>query len=256
MTTENQLPITGLPVGRVPEAVLVCGDPARATRIAERLDEAALLSERREYRCYQGTFAGQPVAVCSHGIGAPGAAPAFEELIAAGARRLIRVGTCGALQPDISDGALIIATAAVQHTGYGRETVPPGYPAIADLDLTLALRGALPADHPARVGFVLTRDNFYAGVDTPHTPHYPTYSQAGVLAVEMEAAALFIVGSLRDVATGAILVVDGNVVTEEESIDAYDPHRDVVRAATDAAITVALQAMVSSAEAGDDDVIG
>ena len=87
-----------------------------------------------------GEFEGKLVAVCSHGIGAPGAAIAFEELIRAGARGIIRVGTCGALQPGISAGHLIIATAAVQSTGYGRETVPQGYPAVADLELTLALR--------------------------------------------------------------------------------------------------------------------
>jgi uridine phosphorylase len=256
MTTQKHLPISGLPVGEVPAAALVCGDPARATRIAEYLDEATLLSEQREYRCYRGSFAGTPIAVCSHGVGAPGAAPLFEELIIAGAKRLIRVGTCGALQPDIGDGTLIVATAAVQHTGYGRETVPPGYPAVADLDLTLALRRALPDEHPSRSGVVLTRDNFYAGVDTPHTPHYATLSQANVLAVEMEAAALFIVGSLRGAAAGAILVVDGNVVAEGESVEAYDPHRDVVRAGTDAAIQVALAAMVSQATAApeeDDD---
>ena len=77
----TELPITGLPVGGVSPRVIVCGDPARADRIAERLDGPAPLSHRREYRAHHGTYRGLPITVCSHGIGAPGAAIAFEELI-------------------------------------------------------------------------------------------------------------------------------------------------------------------------------
>ncbi len=77
---DERLPLTGLPVGGVPAAVLVYGDPARATRVAGYLEDAELLAEQREYRSYRGSLAGMPVAVCSYGIGAPGAAIAFEEL--------------------------------------------------------------------------------------------------------------------------------------------------------------------------------
>ena len=113
----KELPITGLPVGGVHPHVVVCGDPARADRIAATLENAILLSHKREYRAHNGTYRGTPVTVCSHGIGAPGAAIAFEELIVAGGRTIIRVGTCGGLQPDIRSGDLVIATAAEQNTG-------------------------------------------------------------------------------------------------------------------------------------------
>ena len=93
------LPHIGLERGSVSPDVIVCGDPARATHIAERLEGAILLGEKREYRTYQGRFAGLKVTVSSHGVGAPGAAIAFEELIAAGAQRIVRVGTCGGMQP-------------------------------------------------------------------------------------------------------------------------------------------------------------
>ena len=105
------LPLTGIPSEGLPESVIVCGDPGRASKAAEQLADAELFSEQREYRCFIGNFQGKVVAVCSHGIGAPGAAIAFEELIRAGGRKIIRVGTCGALQPGISAGHLIIATA-------------------------------------------------------------------------------------------------------------------------------------------------
>jgi uridine phosphorylase len=242
--TNRQLPITKLTIGSVSPSVLVCGDPARAQQIAGYLEQADELVFEREYYVCKGVYQGIPITVCSHGIGAPGAAIAFEELIAAGAKRLLRVGTCGGLQPQVQDGHLVIATAAVQQTGYGRETVPPGYPAVADPEMVLALRRAA-ANHSQtwHSGIVITRDNFYPGVETIHTADYPIMSQANVLAVEMECAALFIVGSLRGVPTGAILAVDGNVLVKKESMDVYDPHREVVKQAVAAEIEIALAAL-------------
>ena len=244
MTTE-QLPLTGLPVEGLPASVIVCGDPGRASKAAEQFAGASLFSEKREYRCFVGTFEGKPVAVCSHGIGAPGAAIAFEELIQAGARRIIRVGTCGALQPGVRAGHLVVATAAVQSTGYGRETVPRGYPAVADLDLTLALRQkATKAEWPFSSGIILTRDAFYRGIVLVDNLDYQLMSSANVQAVEMECAALFIVGSLRGIQTAAILAVDGNVFERgEESMDTYAPARQVVQEAIVAEIEIALRAL-------------
>ena len=244
--TKKILPITGLLVGSVSENVIVCGDPDRATKISGRLTGAALLSDRREYRTYEGLFGQMPVTVCSHGVGAPGASIAFEELITAGARRIIRVGTCGGLQPGINAGHLIIAIAAVQNTGYGREVVPSGYPAVADPQLTIALQEAAAAgDHPYSTGLVLTRDSFYGGVAVQAAPDYQVLSEANVQAVEMECAALFILGCLRTVRTAAILAVDGNALRSAESIDSYKPHQDIVATAVDSAIESALLALQS-----------
>jgi len=239
--TEKRLPGTGLPVGGVSAAVLVCGDPARATAIAERLTDVVQLTEQREYRAYRGMFGKTAVSVCSHGVGTAGAAIAFEELIAAGAKRIIRVGTCGGIQPAITAGDLVIATAAVDRTGYGRLSGPEGYPAIADGALTEKLKAA--CNVPFSQGIILTSDSFYPGVTTPHTPDYKQLSAANVQAVEMECAALFLVGSLRGVPTAAILTVDGNVLQARENMDSYQPHRDVVKAAISQAITIALTAM-------------
>ena len=250
--TLTQLPLTGLPVGRVPASVMVCGDPERAAQAAAFLENAELISDRRDYHCYAGFMNGKPVAVCSHGIGAPGAAIAFEELIAAGAKKLLRVGTCGALQPGLQAGNLIIVTAAVDYTGYGRETVPPGYPAVADPAMTLALsHSAMQAGYSACMGLALTRDNFYRGVPVPADPVYQTMSQAHVLAVEMECSALFIVGSLRKVQTTAVLVVDGNVLSAgQEKMDTYDPGRQVVKEGVEIAIRIALDTLTAYENAG------
>lgn len=251
MSNVTELPITGLKVGEVSPGVIVCGDPARADRIAERLTDFHLLSNRREYRAYRGTYRNMPVTVCSHGVGAPGAAVAFEELIAAGGRSIVRVGTCGGMQPDIGPGNLVIATAAVQNTGYGRETVPDGYPAVADMKLTQALwETSTGGDLAVRYGLVLSRDGFYAGVKAPAAPDYQVLSQAGVLAVEMECAALFIVGNLRGVATAAILVADGNVLEAKESMDSYRPGQDRVRQGVDKAVDLALEGLWAATHKG------
>ena len=246
MTTITRFPSTDLPIGGVSSRVIVCGDPARTDRIAEHLDGASLLSHKREYRAHSGSYHGTPVTICSHGIGAPGAAIAFEELIVAGGRTLIRVGTCGGLQPDIQAGALIIATAAVQNTGYGRQSAPDGYPAVADPVLVLALqRAATAGGHHARAGIVLSQDSFYPGVAAPGRIDYRVMSQAHVLAVEMECAALFLVGSLRGAKTGSILIADGNVLETPEAMGSYQPDSEIVRDATDTATMCALEVLCS-----------
>ncbi len=245
------LPHIKLEAGTLPPDVLVCGDPARAEMIAAQLTDAYLLAEWREYRTYQGKYNGRMITVTSHGVGAPGAAIAFEELILAGAKKIIRVGSCGSLQPDIHSGDLIIVTAAMQNTGYGRETVPEGFPAVATAELTLALQqAAIMQSRSIRSGIVLTRDNFYAGVKISTQPDYGQLSAANVLAVEMECAALFIVGTLRNVRTGAILAVDGNVLDAGELMGKHDPHRDVVTQAFTSEIVIALEAITNS-EIGD-----
>lgn len=247
------LPITGIPAGQLPPAVIVCGDPDRATRIANVFDDLDLLSNKREYRCFVGTYQSTPVAVCSHGIGAPGAAIAFEELVSAGAKRIIRVGTCGGLQEDIFSGYLIVATAAVQNTGYGREVVPDGFPAAADVTVSTDLiKTAAGFKHPWSSGIVLTRDSFYKGVDPSTMPDYSQMARANVLAVEMECAALFIVAALRGVKAGAILVVDGNVLlTDGESMESYDPDNIVVFEAIGTATLIALKAHVKLSNESD-----
>lgn len=240
-----KLPLTGLPVGEVPAAVLVCGDPGRATTTATHLQNTRTLSDQREYRAIRGQYKGMDVVVCSHGIGSPGAAIAFEELITAGAKHIIRIGTCGGLQPGIDSGDLVIATGAVDYTGYGRQVAPAGYPPIAHHHLITALsQSAQASGHRHYTGLVLTSDSFYPGVTTAHTPNYLLLSQANVMAVEMECSALFIIGSLRGVKTGAILAVDGNVLAKRESMDSYAPHRPIVSQAVEAEIKIALEALL------------
>lgn len=245
MSGGETLPILAVRIDDVPERVLVVGDPARAERVAERLDGAREAGRSREYVTFVGEHRGVEIGVVSHGVGSAGAAVCFEELCRAGARRLIRAGTTGGLQPAVRDGALVIARAAVRDEGITHRLVPAGYPAVADVDVVHALRQAASDGGPPVVeGIVLTSDLFY-----PHEvlgSDLARWQRAGVVAVEMEVAALFVTASLHSAAAGAILTVDGNpLLAGDDDMSGYDPHRDVVRDAVDRMLAIALDALIA-----------
>lgn len=244
MIDKQLLPILKIHPGDISPYVIVCGDPGRAKEIADKMDEAVELAYNREYRVFTGKYRGQHISVASHGVGAAGAAVCFEELIKAGARVLVRVGTAGSLNQGIRDGDLVVATAAVREDGVTDQLVPLSFPAVADSTVTDALYAAA-KEHGARVGkgIVLSLGAFYPGVlPLPN----PLMSKAGAIAVEMEISALYIVASLRGVKAGAIAAIDGMAI--EFDADAYDPNRDLVKEAIAKEITIALEAMACLAE--------
>lgn len=240
---DTTLPILNVPARDIPDRLLVVGDPARATRISTQLDDARQISRNREYVLYGGTHRGESLGVVSHGVGSPGAVACFEELCRGGARRLIRAGTAGGLQPDVVDGDLVIARGAVREDGVTAKLVPPSFPALAGIDVVLALRAAAEARN-ARVteGIVLTSDLFY-----PHAvlgDDLAMWARAGAVAVEMECSALFVTAALHGVEAGAILAVDGNPLLErDDDMSGYDPHRPIVDDAVTAMIAIALDAI-------------
>lgn len=124
---------------QLPKRAIVCGDPKRAARIAELLEESTLIAENREYHSYKGKWNGTEVAVVSHGVGSPGAAVCFEELAKGGVKTIIRVGTAGSYQKEIEPGSLVISAAAVRQDGLTSQLVPPGFPAVANRRVVDAL---------------------------------------------------------------------------------------------------------------------
>lgn len=245
LNPDDVLPIIQVKVSDLAPRVLVAGDPARVERIAAQLTNARRVGANREYVSYTGEFEGELVSVMSHGVGSAGAAAAFEELCRAGVERIIRVGTAGGLQPDVVDGDIVVATGAVRGEGLTSRLVPLEYPAVADLDVSLALRTAAAAsDLNVHNGTVLTADNFYPSPVLPNDQ--PMWRDAGAVAVEMEVAALFVVASLHRVAAGAVLAIDGNPLADaDESMDGYDPFREVVDRAVAGTITAGLRALIS-----------
>ncbi len=202
--------------GDVGRYVLLPGDPGRCERIAAHFEGARLVARNREFTTYTGTLSGVPVSVTSTGIGGPSTAIAVEELCAIGAETLIRVGTSGAMQNYLRNGDLVIAQAAVRDEGTSAQYVPLSYPAVAHLDTVLALQSAArEAGVRAYTGIVRSGDALYVDLAPGTIPlhaHQPTHvgrvwSEARVLCADMEAATLFVVGTIRGLRTGTILLV-------------------------------------------------
>ncbi|MDE2748371.1 MAG: nucleoside phosphorylase [Chloroflexota bacterium] len=209
---EVQKHIRCLP-GAVARSVLLPGDPARARRIAEELDEARLIAENREYVVFTGTSNGVAVSVCSTGIGGSSAAIALEELRNVGAELFIRVGSAGGRRKDIPIGSLVVLTAAYRGDGVSDEYLPLGFPAVADLDVSNALiQAAKELGYSAWTGIGTTRSAFYAR----HPELNERLRQVGVVAAEMEASTLFIVGAHRRARVGCVVATDSNIYLDEQ----------------------------------------
>jgi len=221
--------------------VLLPGDPNRARRISERFDSgsARQVNDHRGLLGFTGTYRDTPVSVQTSGMGTPSMSIVVEELIRLGAKRLIRVGTCGGIAKGLRTGELVIATAACPVDG-ATATYLHGepYAPAADFELTRALvEAAAATDLTARTGLVASVDVFY-NTD-------PDYAQRwrdrGVLAFEMEASALFYLAARDGVQAACALTVSdvlGDDVTTEES---YLP-LDELNRAIDSMIAVALEA--------------
>lgn len=237
---DEVLPITRVTAKDVGDRVLVVGDPARAKLVSEMLTDARQLAANREYVSYRGTYEGVAVTVISHGVGACGAAAAFEEICRAGARLVIRAGTAGGLQNEVTDGDLLVASAAVRADGLSTTLVPSEYPAIADPAVTVDLEAAAAAsDQTSHSGVILTMASFYPSPVLPNEQRM--WQKAGVKGVEMELAALYTICGLHGVRCGGVVAIDGNPLKDQdESMENYEPDREEVKRAVHASLVAAL----------------
>jgi DeoD family purine-nucleoside phosphorylase len=204
--------------------VLLPGDPQRATTIATRFDGglagARLVNDNRGLFGYTGTVGGRPISVQTTGMGPPSIAIVTEELLRLGARQLVRVGTTGALQAEIRLGELIIATASTPADGT-TATFMGGkpYAPAADFALTHALVHAAEKLGVAfRVGPIATIDVFSHYHPDPNFVR--PWREAGALAVEMEASALFYLAASRGVQAaclGVVVDVDTGEANQEHT---------------------------------------
>jgi purine-nucleoside phosphorylase len=220
--------------GDYAEACLLPGDPLRAKYIAENfLEHAEQKNSERGMLGYTGTFRGRPVSVQATGMGCPSAAIVIEELVQLGVKRLLRIGTCGGLQPDLQLGDLIVAISAIAADSTARHLVREPHAPTADWELVHgAVHAAKELGKPVRVGPIVSSDLFY----NPDEDQNRRWSERGVLAVEMEAAVLFTLGALRQVQAGCLLTVS-DVVVEGEFVRISD---EEMRAAVDQMTELAL----------------
>jgi len=203
--------------GDIGRYVLLPGDPGRCEKIAKYFDDPHFVAQNREYVTWTGTLLGEKVSVVSTGIGCPSAAIAVEELIEVGADTLVRVGSSGSMQPYVHGGDVVVVTGSIRDEGTTRAYLPLEYPALADVDVVLALReGARRLGQSHHCGVSQSKDSFYGEVERTRMPmpahleeRWNAFIAGGALCSEMESAALFILSSIyRKRAGGAMLVIN------------------------------------------------
>ncbi|QLD84400.1 nucleoside phosphorylase [Natronomonas halophila] len=211
--------------GDVDGPVLLPGDPDRVEVIADYWDDYEERARHREYRTLSGAYDGEPVSVTSTGIGSPSTAIAVEELARVGAETFIRVGSCGAIQPEVDIGDLVITTAAVRQEGTSDEYVREDYPAAAHDEVVTALvTAAERLGYDYHLGVTCSTDSFYAGQSRPGFEDFraagseeriEALQEAGVLNFEMEASAIMTLANIYGLRAGAVCTAYANRVTGE-----------------------------------------
>ena len=231
--------------GDVGRYCILPGDPGRCEKIARYFDDPVHVMTNREYTTYTGTLLGEKVSVVSTGIGGPSASIAMEELAAIGADTFVRVGTCGGIRLDVKSGDLVVATGAVRMEGTSREYAPIEYPAVPDFDVLTALVDAAKASgRQWHAGVVQCKDSFYGQHAPERMPvsyelqqKWEAWKRLGVLASEMESAALFVVANTLGVRCGSVF---HTVWNQERNAAGLDQIRDED---TDSAIRAGVEAV-------------
>lgn len=213
--------------GDIGRYVICPGDPKRVPLIAKYLDNPVFVAESREFVTYTGTLEGEKVSVTSTGVGGPSAAIAMEELAKCGADTFLRMGTCGGIELSVMGGDAVIATGAVRAEGTSKEYAPIEFPAVAHYDIVNACRVAadkLGAKY--HLGIVQCKDSYYGQHDPSIMPvsyelqnKWEAWKRLGVLASEMESAALFTIASYLHVRCGSVFFVVANQEREALGMD-------------------------------------
>ncbi|MCW8346680.1 MULTISPECIES: uridine phosphorylase [Vibrio] len=226
---------------------IIPGDPARVQKIAELMDEPEFLASQREYTVYRAKLDGKTVVVCSTGIGGPSTSIAVEELAQLGVRTFLRVGTTGAIQPDVNVGDMIVTTGSVRLDGASLHFAPMEFPAVADFDVATAMKqAAIEAGSTVHTGVTASSDTFYPGQE-----RYDTFSgrvvrrfqgsmdewqQMGVLNFEMESATLLTMCASSGLKAGCVAGVIINRTQKET------PDHDTLKKAETRSIKIVVEA--------------
>jgi uridine phosphorylase len=203
----------GIAPGEVGSVALLPGDPFRVPLIAEFLTDVTDVAHRREHRTMTGMYKGKLITATSTGMGCPSTAIAVEELARVGVTSFIRVGSSAAVQPGVEPGDLLVSEGSLRNDGTSAAYVHPGYPAVPDIaianDLVLTARAvAERTGITAHTGINASDDAFYA-----ETPEWiAQLNRMGVLNIEMESSALYVVARLRGLRAGMICACSSNLV--------------------------------------------
>jgi len=205
--------------GELAENIILVGATARAERAAELLDSVELHQKHREYYTFTGTYNGIPVSIMSTGMGSGATEIAMVEIFQiTKSPTIIRVGSCGSLQPHIQMGDLVISTGAVRLENATASYVCDNYPAIAHYEVIQGLiESAAEQSAPYHIGLTATASGFYAaqGRKVPHMhirdPKLPDeLAKMNVLNLEMEASVILTLATMRGFRAGAVCATYAN----------------------------------------------
>jgi len=233
----------GVAPGEVSSVALLPGDPFRVPLIAEFLTDVVDVAHNREHRTMTGWYKGKQITATSTGMGCPSTAIAVEELARVGVTSFIRVGSSAGLQPGIVPGDLLISEGTLRNDGTTAAYAHPGFPAVPDLAIAVELRrialeltaGSETAVHS---GINASDDAFYA-----ETPEWiAELNKLGILNVEMESSALYVVARLRGLRAGMICATSSNLV---DGSSLYSGGHDRLKEGWMKSIEVALETAVS-----------
>jgi uridine phosphorylase len=231
----------GAAPGEVSSVALLPGDPFRVPLIAEYLTDVREVAHQREHMTVTGRYKDRVVTATSTGMGCPSTAIAVEELARCGVTSFIRVGSSAGLQQGVAPGDLLISHGSLRNDGTSDAYVPRGYPAVPDPELTLEL-DRIARELAAAGGFAVhsginaTDDAFYA-----ETPEWiAELSRLGVLNVEMESSALFVVARQRGLRAAMICACSSNLVA---GASVYDNVSERLHQGWRRSIEVALEAI-------------
>ncbi len=227
----------GAKLGEVASSILLPGDPLRARFIAETLlEDPVCFNEVRGMLGFTGGYQGRRISVMGTGMGLPSASIYIHELITEyGVKELIRVGTCGVLQPDLRIGDIVLAMSASTDSNTnrlrfgGRSFAPTASFSL----LRTAYDIATARDLPVYVGGVLSSDTFYG--DDPD--EWRQWAAFGVLAIEMEAAGLYTLAAKFGVDALTILTASDSLV-QRTAVSSEDRERSFTQMAEIALETV------------------
>ncbi len=229
----------GAKPGEIAEAILLPGDPLRAKYIAENfLENAVCYNEVRGMYGFTGNYKGNRVSVQGTGMGIPSISIYIHELMESyGVKKLIRVGTCGAIQKDVRVRDIILAMSSSTDSAFNRIRFKGiDYAPTANFALLkAAYEKAQQKGLSLHVGSVFTSDTFY----NEEKDNVKKYADFGILAIEMETSALYTLAAKFNTQALSILTVSDHILTGEEttSEERQSTFNQMIEVALDAAIS-------------------
>ena len=233
--------------GDVAPVAIVSGSPERVELMAEMMEGAERVGDRRGYVVFTGSYRGSVITVATSGVGSPSMSIAVEELGACGVRTFIRAGSCASIDARVGVGDIAIAHGAVRDEGTSPYYAPMNYPAVASPRVLRAMVDVAEAlGIGAAVGLTRSTDSFYEGERKREI--IDRWRSLGVLTFEMESSALFTVAGAMGWEAGSLLVAGTNLLTGEAT---YNGDRiDEYRRGQDAMLELALAAAAALAGEG------